>query len=398
MMRLKERGLVRRSEPVRFEFDGQAYEGYSGDTLASALLANGVHLVGRSFKYHRPRGIFSAGPEEPNALMEIGVGARKTPNSRATTVELFDGLKAFSQNRFPSLKYDFLAIIGLLAPFLSAGFYYKTFMWPASFWEKVYEPAIRRAAGLGFASGLPDPDEYEKSHAFCDVLVIGSGPAGLMAALTAARAGTRVILAEQDFELGGRLLSENVTIDQQPSIEWVWKVKAELSKFPEVKVLLRTTVVGCYDGGTYSAVERVTEHLKEPPIYQPRQRLWKIVAKRAIVATGTHERLVAFSGNDRPGVMLASAMRSYVNRFGVIPGNKVCIFTANDDGWQTALDIRTAGINVVSIIDPRVTVNPELRMAAESAGIRALVSSEVIEASGSKRIQRNHHQVKRWRI
>ncbi len=208
-MRLNKGGLIDRGRPLRFTFDGKPYQGFAGDTLSSALMASGVHLLGRSFKYHRPRGLFTAGSEEPNGLVELRRGARKEPNTKATTIQLFDGLEAQSQNRFPSLKFDLLSVNNLLSPVLTAGFYYKSFMWPAAWWEKVYEPAIRRAAGLGRASGEPDPDTYEKAHAFCDVLVAGSGPAGLMAALAAARSGARVILCEEDFVFGGRLLSEN---------------------------------------------------------------------------------------------------------------------------------------------------------------------------------------------
>ncbi|MEJ0044085.1 MAG: 2Fe-2S iron-sulfur cluster-binding protein [Rhizomicrobium sp.] len=218
--RLPSGGLVDRAKPVSFRFDGKLCHGFAGDTLASALLANGIKLVGRSFKYHRPRGILTAGPEEPNALVELRNGARREPNSKATTIELFDGLEAKSQNRFPSLAFDILSVNALLAPFLPAGFYYKTFMWPRGAWEKLYEPAIRRAAGLGRASGEPDPDTYEKAHAFCDVLVIGAGPAGLLAALTAARTGARVILCDEDFALGGRLLGERAEIDGGSGPAW----------------------------------------------------------------------------------------------------------------------------------------------------------------------------------
>ena len=275
--------------------------------------------MGRSFKYHRPRGILTAGPEEPNALVELRSGARREPNTKATVAELYDGLEAKSQNRFPSLALDLLAVNGLLSPLFAAGFYYKTFMWPASFWEKVYEPMIRRAAGLGHAADEGDPDVYEKANAFCDVLIVGSGPAGLMAALSAARAGARVILAEEGFAFGGRLLSEVRSVGQSSCAEWAKSVIAELSSFPCVRLMPRMTVFGAYDLGTYSAVERVADHVARPAPGQARQRLWRIVAKRTVIAQGATERPIIF-GNDRPGVMLASAVRSYVNRFGVAPG------------------------------------------------------------------------------
>jgi heterotetrameric sarcosine oxidase alpha subunit len=387
MMRLTHKGLVDRSRHLSFRFDGREYSGFSGDTLASALLANGVHLLGRSFKYHRPRGVFTAGAEEPNALVELRRGARKEPNTRATVVELFDGLEASSQNRFPSLKWDFLAINNLFAPFLAAGFYYKTFMWPSSFWEKVYEPMIRRAAGLGFASGEPDPDRYEKSYAFCDVLIVGSGPAGLMAASIAARSGERVILVEEDFALGGRLLSENATIDGFPAIDWVGKIETELRTSSNVDVMLRTALVSVYDTNTYVALEKVSDHLALPPAGQARQRLWKIVATRVILATGSHERLIAFGGNDKPGVMQASAMRTYVNRYGVIPGRQVCLFTATDDGWQTAADLVAAGVAVVAVIDPRSVVAPSLSLTVEQSGTRIFTNSEVVATIGGSRLK-----------
>ena len=253
--RLPSGGVVDRNASRLFVFDGKTYHGYAGDTLASALLANGVRLVGRSFKYHRPRGILSAGSEEPNALVELRDGARREPNTKATVAELYDGLQATSQHRFPSLKFDLLEINSLLSPIFAAGFYYKTFMWPASFWEKIYEPMIRRAAGLGRAAGLPDPDHYEKSTAFCDVLVIGGGEAGIAAALQAARTGGRVILCDEDFILGGRAVGESLSLAGQI---------AELRHYPELKILHRTTVFGVYDGGTYGAIERVADHVLKP--------------------------------------------------------------------------------------------------------------------------------------
>jgi len=331
--RLATGGLIERDSVLSFTFDGQRYRGHRGDTLASALLANGVRLVGRSFKYHRPRGVFGAGPEEPNALMEIGVGARRDPNTRATVAELCDGLTARSQNRFPSLAFDLMAVNDRFSAFLGAGFYYKTFMWPAAFWEKLYEPLIRRAAGLGRLSGKADPDAYEKAWAHCDLLVIGAGPAGLQAALVAARAGARVILADEDFRPGGRLNAERGEIARIPGHEWAARVAGDLAGMDNVRLLTRTTVFASYDGGDYAALEKVSDHLASPPAHLPRQRLWRIQAKRTILAAGAIERPIAFGNNDRPGVMLASAVRSYVNRYAVAPGKSAIVFTNNDDGW-----------------------------------------------------------------
>src|SRR6187397_1970643 len=272
--RLPAGGRIDRSRPLHFSFDGARYQGHPGDTVASALLANGVHLVGRSFKYHRPRGILTAGPEEPNALVELRSGARREPNTRATTAELYDGLVAASQNRWPSLRYDIGAVNDRLSRFLVAGFYYKTFMWPAKFWEMLYEPLIRQAAGLVRAAGAEDPDHYEKAYAHCDVLVIGGGPSGLMAALAAGRAGARVILADEDFRFGGRLLAERCEIDGKPAIEWVAQVEAELASMPEVRIIRRTTVTSAFDHGQYAALERANDHVAVPPEHEPRQRVW----------------------------------------------------------------------------------------------------------------------------
>jgi heterotetrameric sarcosine oxidase alpha subunit len=351
-------GLIDRARRLSATFDGVPLDGFGGDTLASALLASGKRLVGRSFKYHRPRGIFSAGSEEPNALVELRTAARREPNTRATTVELFDGLEASSQNRWPSLRFDLLSVTSLLGPIIGAGFYYKTFMWPAAFWERVYEPLIRRAAGLGRAAELPDPDHYEHAYAFCDVLIIGAGPAGMMAAMVAARAGARVIICDEDFCFGGRLLSELREIDGQCGQRWVADKTEELASFPDVRLMPRTTVFGVYDGHTYGAVERVADHLAAPLPHQPRQRLWRIVAKRAILAAGATERGIVFGGNDRPGIMLAAAMRSYINRFAVVPGRRVALFVNNDDGWQTAADLASAGVEVAAIIDSRRSPPP----------------------------------------
>ena len=256
-MRIAGRGLIDRARPVAFTFDGRQVEGFAGDTVASALLANDIRLVGRSFKYHRPRGILSAGPEEPNALLTIGTGAACQPNVRATVQEIYPGLAAESQNRWPSLGRDLLAVNDLVSPFLGAGFYYKTFMWPRAFWERLYEPAIRRAAGLGRLSGQSNPDPYEKAFAFCDLLVIGAGPAGLMAALTAGRAGARVILADAEPRPGGRLLSEDEAVDGHGGVTWAGRAVAELAGMPNVRLMPRTSVVGAYDGGIWRPPGRI---------------------------------------------------------------------------------------------------------------------------------------------
>jgi heterotetrameric sarcosine oxidase alpha subunit len=376
-------GLIDRGQPLTCTFDGKCYGGYEGDTLASALLASGVRLVGRSFKYHRPRGILTAGSEEPNALVELRTGARREPNTRASVTELYDGLEAYSQNRWPSLRFDVGAINSLLSPILVAGFYYKTFMWPAAFWERFYEPAIRRAAGLGRASVESDPDAYEKAHAFCDVLVIGSGPAGLSAALSAGRSGARVLLCEDDFVLGGRLNSDSRDIDGLAGSAWAREVESELASLSEVRVLRRTSVFGAYDGGTYGALERVTDHCQVPPAHQPRQRFWRITARRMVLAAGATERPIVFGGNDRPGVMTASAVRTYLNRFAITPGQRAVLFTATDDGYKTAVNLAKSGIPVVAVVDARLEVASSLLATAKRVGTRLLCGARVIEARGA---------------
>ncbi len=350
-MRLANKGLIDRTEPVTFTFDGNRFSGFKGDTIASALMANDVRLVGRSFKYHRPRGILTAGHEEPNAMVEVVDNGSQSPNTRATVQEIYDGLSAKSQNRWPSLRFDLMSVNDLAAPFLGAGFYYKTFMWPRAFWEALYEPLIRRAAGLGTLLPQHEPATYEKAFAFCDLLVVGSGPAGLMAALTAARTGADVILADADSRMGGRLLSDDAQINNAPAALWVDAALAELKSL-NVRLMPRTTIVGAYDQGTYGGLERVGLHLPNI-LHLPRECFWRIVAPHAIMATGALERPIAFANNDRPGIMLASAAQTYLNRFGVAPGQSVTLYATNDHARHVARQLIAAGVKVAAILDSR---------------------------------------------
>ncbi len=342
-------GLIDRSKPLNFTFDGKSYQGFQGDTLASALLANDVRLMGRSFKYHRPRGVLASGSEEPNAIVELRNGARQEPNTRATVAELYAGLEAKSQNRWPSLTFDALGINDLLAPFFAAGFYYKTFMWPAALWEKLYEPIIRRAAGLGSLSMQADPDIYDKGFLHCDLLIIGAGPAGLAAALTAGRAGARVIVTDEDFVMGGRLNAETFAV----GADWARGAVAELATMANVRLMPRTTAIGAFDHGIHGALERNADHLAQPLAGKPRQTLWRIYAKRSLLCAGATERPIAFRNNDRPGIMLAGALRAYANRWGAVAGDTVAVFTNNDDGHRTASDLIAKGIKVAAVIDTR---------------------------------------------
>ncbi len=383
--RTSEGGGIDRSKTIGFTFDGKRYEGHPGDTLASALLANGVHLVGRSFKYHRPRGIVTAGSEEPNALIQLGEGAKTEPNLRATQIELFDGLVASSQNRWPSLTFDIGSINNLLSRYFPAGFYYKTFMWPPSFWMK-YEYFIRRAAGLGKAPEAPDPDRYSKTFAHCDVLIVGAGPAGLAAALAAGRAGARVILADEQASLGGSLLSSSEQIDGKPARDWLSDTLAELARMPDVRLLTRTNAFGYYDHNYLTLMERVTGHLAAPPSHLPRQRLWRVRAKQVVLATGAIERPLVFADNDRPGIMLADAVSTYVRRYGVLPGRRAVLLTNNDGAYRSAFDLAEAGGTVAAIVDLRPEVSGPMIDAARARGIEVLANHAITGTGGKLRV------------
>jgi sarcosine oxidase, subunit alpha len=344
-------GLVDRDELLTFTFDGQRLTGYRGDTLASALLANGVRLVGRSFKYHRPRGIVTAGPEEPNALVRLGWGPRAVPNVKATEVPLHEGLEAESQRGWPSTRVDLGAAADRFSRLLPAGFYYKTFMRPRWLWPR-YEHVLRRAASSARPPEGPDPDRYDKRHAHCDVLVVGAGPAGLAAALAATRAGARVILADEHPRPGGSLLDHDVTLDGTPATEWVEEARAELEAAPRTTVLTRTTVFGRYVHRRFGAVQHLDAGIG-------RQRYWHIQPGRAVLATGSLERPLVFVDNDRPGVMLAAAVRRYVRRFGVAPGRRAVVVTNNDTAYGVVPALGDAGVEVRAVVDVRAASGDE---------------------------------------
>ena len=374
--RIHNKGHVNQTRNINFTFNNKLYQGHPGDTLASALLANGVNLIGRSFKYHRPRGIFSAGSEEPNALVQLEIGAHTEPNRLATEIEIYDGLSANSQNCWPSVKFDLSAINSKVARILPAGFYYKTFMWPASMWL-TYEKHIRKAAGLGVSPLENDPDCYDHQYHHCDVLVIGSGSAGLQAAYTAAKSGVRVTLVEQNHAFGGALLFENATINGVTGRDWIAQMVDTLSSMDNVTLLKRTTVTGYYDYNYLIANERVSEHLgpkREAGI--PKERLWKIRSKQVVLATGSIERPMVFADNDRPGVMLASAIRQYLQQHGVLIGQSIVFHTNNDSAYLSAIDAKKAGAEV-RIIDVRKTLTSDVRTQAESNGISVLLNCAI---------------------
>ncbi|AJX13129.1 sarcosine oxidase subunit alpha [Burkholderia ubonensis] len=382
--RLGTGGRINRAIPLTFTFNGRTYQGFQGDTLASALLANGVHFVARSFKYHRPRGIVTADVAEPNAVVQLESGPYTVPNARATEIELYQGLVATSVNAEPSLEHDKYAINQKLSRFMPAGFYYKTFMWPRNMWPK-YEEKIREAAGLGKAPEVLDADRYDKCYAHCDVLVVGGGPSGLAAAHAAATAGARVILVDDQRELGGSLLSCRAEIDGKPALQWVEKIEAELRKLPDVTILTRSTAFGYQDHNLVTVTQRLTDHLPVSMRKGTRELLWKVRAKRVILATGAHERPIVFGNNDLPGVMLAGAVSAYIHRFGVLPGRDAVVFTNNDRGYQAALDLKACGAKV-TVVDVRASSNGALPAAAKRQGVTVMSGAVVTAAAGKWRV------------
>ncbi|MEM9317872.1 MAG: sarcosine oxidase subunit alpha family protein [Pseudomonadota bacterium] len=386
MTRLPSGGRIDRTAHLKVTFDGRMLPAFQGDTLASAMLAEGVCVVGRSFKYHRPRGVFSAGVEEPGAMVHLRHGDRREPNVRATVTEAFDGLVATGQNAWPDVRFDIGAVSNVLSPFLSAGFYYKTFIGPlkdsTKFWM-LCETFIRKAAGMGRGSYLSDPDRYEKRTLFCDVLVVGGGAAGLSAALAAGRAGADVVLVEQDTALGGAILSDPVG---GASDKWLTAVRAELEALSNVRILTRTTAIGAYDGDTFALIERVSDHLAVPEAHEVRQTYWQVHAPNCVMATGALERPLVFGGNDKPGVMLAGALRTYLHRYAVVPGQKIILATNNDSPYQTAIDLAGIGASV-TVVDLRAQVADDLIARLQEAGVALRLGQGVVQATGWQTIK-----------
>ncbi|AJE49135.1 sarcosine oxidase subunit alpha [Celeribacter indicus] len=386
--RVRGKGRIDASRPIVFTFDGKPYTGVKGDTVASALLSHGVHLMGRSFKYHRPRGAVAAGSEEPNALIGTRRGpGRFEPNTRATVQEIWSGLETGSQNKYPSLKWDIGAVNDAAYMLFSAGFYYKTFMWPKSFWHRVYEPFIRAAAGLGVAPTEEDPDSYASRYLHCDLLIVGAGPAGLAAARAAAGTGLSVVLVDENAEMGGTLLSEpQVRIDGTPAWDWLDGELAAL-KAAGVKLMTRTTAIGYYHENMIGLVEKLTDHLPELPEDTPRERMWRVRAKQVVLAQGALEKPLVFHGNDRPGVMLAGAAQTYLNRFGVKVGDAPVVVTSHDSAWYAAFDLQDAGAHVQAILDTRATPREDLQAEARARGIPVKLSHTVTATAGRLRVK-----------
>jgi len=383
--RLDAGGRIDRARAITFKFDGKNYPAFAGDTLASALLANGISIVSRSFKYHRPRGIVGSGSEEPNAILQVGSGATTQPNLRATQVELYDGLVARTTKGWPHVSFDLAALSDVFSRFFGAGFYYKTFMFPQHGWD-TYEKFIRQSAGLGTSPAARDPDHYDHRNAHCDVMIAGAGPAGLMAALAAGRTGARVIIADEQGEFGGNLLASTDLIDGKPAGDWVRNAVAELDRMPDVIRLPRSTVFGYYDHNFVGILERCTDHLGERVHGEARQREWRVRARQVILAQGACERPLVFSNNDRPGIMLASAVSTYINRYAVWPGNRAVVFTNNDTAYQTALDLHNAGASV-AIIDSRQDGAAVLADKVHAKGIPVMTGSIVTNARGGRRVR-----------
>ena len=384
--RLDNIGLINRDKKISFKFNGKKYFGYEGDTLASALIANGIHLIGRSFKYHRPRGFFGAGVDEPYAIVQLYRNDETDPNCRATEQELFEGLEAKSVNCWPSVKFDIGAINNFLNRFLPAGFYYKTFMWPKSFWYRIYEPFIRRAAGFGVASTNHDKERYEHKYEHCDLLVAGSGPSGLASAYAAAKNGANVILAEDKPRFGGSLLTNEANIGNQSGKDWAEKIIAELEEMPNVILKKRSEVFGYYDHNMLVMSERVSDHLPKSEKYTPKQRLWYIRAKEVVISSGSIERPIVFGNNDTPGVVLSSAAREYLKVYGALVGKKPLIFTNNDSAYETAIEFKKNGINPI-VLDSRKNPDSEIITEAKSLGIDIKFSYVVVSAKGYKKVK-----------
>ena len=372
--------LIDRSKPLGFRFNGQPMHGFAGDTLASALLGAGQAMVGRSFKYHRPRGIVASGVEEPNALLGLGTGARFEPDQRATTTELFEGASTTSQNHWPSLKFDVGAINDKLYRLFPAGFYYKTFMFPRFAWKHVFEPIVRQSAGLGEVPKDPDPDRYEQAYAYCDVLVAGGGVAGLAAALEAGRKGQRVMVLEQTPHWGGRAMVDGGQIDGHDAVDWVGAALAELKAMANVTLRSRTMVSGVYDHGYVIGYQRVGD--AEPGSDKPRHRLWRIRAGQIVVASGAIERPISFAGNDLPGVMLAGAVRDYIVNWAVAPGQRIVVVTNNDDAYRTALAALDAGLDVPAVVDAREAAQGPLIDAVKARGVKVFAGHGIAKVKG----------------